>query len=403
MAADLADAAAGLAGTAAAPMSETLAAPLPDGVRQRFPVFDRLTYLNSCSQGALSDSVRQAYEEYLGGMDDKGSLWEHWVERQERVRAAMARLLNTTPAEVAITASASAGISAVASALDFSSGRDKVVTTSLEFPTAGQIWHAQERRGARVVHVRAGPDHTIALSRFADEIDDQTAIVSMTHVCFRNGAMLDLAPVIELAHSRGALVLVDAYQSVGAVPLDLGSLDADFVTGGMLKYLLSSPGVGFLFARQETTAELIPVSTGWFAARDIFAMSIGSYDPAPSARRFEAGTPPVPSLYAAAAGVELMLEIGVDATRAHVARLIEGLRAGLAEMGGTVVTPQDGQGPMLAVAATDDAALVAALDAERVVTSSRDGNVRISPHCYNTTADVEHVLAALRKHRDLLR
>jgi selenocysteine lyase/cysteine desulfurase len=99
--------------------------------------------------------------------------------------------------------------------------RDKVVTTSLEFPTASQIWHAQERRGARVVHVWAGPDHTIALSRFADEIDDQTAIVSITHVCFRNGAMLDLAPVIELTHSRGALVLVDAYQSVGAVPLDL--------------------------------------------------------------------------------------------------------------------------------------------------------------------------------------
>ena len=379
------------------------AEPLSAGIRDRFPVFERRTYLNSCSQGALSDSVRQAYAEYLDGMDAEGSLWGHWVERQERVRVAMARLLNTTPDEVAITASASAGISAVASALDFTSDRDKVVTTSLEFPTAGQIWHAQERRGARVAHVPAGPDHQIELSRFADEIDDQTAIVSITHVCFRNGAMLDLAPVVELAHSRGALVLVDAYQSVGAVPLDLGILGADFVTGGMLKYLLSSPGVGFLFARQETTAELVPVSTGWFAARDIFAMSIDSYDPAPNARRFEAGTPPVPSLYAAAAGVELMVDIGVDATSAHVAGLIEELRAGVTDLGGTVVTPQNGQGPMLAVAATDDTALVAALEQDRVVTSSRDGNVRISPHCYNSTADVEHVLAALHEHRHLLR
>jgi selenocysteine lyase/cysteine desulfurase len=194
---------------------------------------------------------------------------------------------------------------------------------------------------------------------------------------------------------------VDAYQSVGAVPLDLGSLDADFVTGGMLKYLLSSR-VGFLFARQETTAELITVSTGWFAARDIFAMSIGSYDPARARALRGRDAAGAESLRGSRRGRAHAGDRGRRHPR-HVARLIEGLRAGLAEMGGTVVTPQDGQGPMLAVAATDDAALVAALDAERVVTSSRDGNVRISPHCYNTTADVEHVLAALRKHRDLLR
>ncbi|WP_368660263.1 aminotransferase class V-fold PLP-dependent enzyme [Ornithinimicrobium sp.] len=359
--------------------------------------------MNSCSQGALSDSVRRSYEEYLTGMEQEGSQWGHWVARQERLREAMAQLFSTSPSEIAITASASAGINAVASSLDFDSVRNKVVTTSLEFPTVGQIWHAQEKHGAQVVHVRADDDHTIPLSRFEDEIDETTAIVSITHVCFRNGAMLDPTPIIELAHSRGAMVLLDAYQSVGAVPLDMSSLQADFVTGGMLKYLLASPGVGFLYARDFSTKALVPTSTGWFAARDIFAMSIDSYDPALDARRFEAGTPPVPSLYAGAAGVELMLEIGVERTRAHVGVLVDQLRAGIDDLGGTVVTPLDHQGPMVAIAATDENAFVAALEGEKVITSCRDGNVRVSLHCYNNNDDVERVLAALRKHRHLLR
>lgn len=376
---------------------------LADGIRHRFPVFENVTYVNSCSQGALSDAVRGAYEDYLAGLEREGSLWGHWVERLERVRAATATLLGAAPADVAVTTSASAGLSSLASAIDFTSRRNKVVTTSLEFPTAGQIWHAQERRGAEVVHVAANDDHTIPLDRFAAEIDDKTAIVSLTHVCYRNGARTDVESVVSLAHERGARVLLDAYQSVGALPLDVRTLDVDFIIGGMLKYLLASPGVGFLYARESAAAGLVPTSTGWFAARDIFAMGIDAYDPAPDARRFEAGTPPVPSLYAAASGIELMLEIGVAATQAHVDDLTAQLRAGVADLGGRVVTPVDWHGPMIAVASTDELAHVSALEAERVVVSSRDGNVRVSPHCYNNSDDMDRVLAALAQTRHLLR
>lgn len=379
------------------------AASLAEGIRHRFPVFENVTYVNSCSQGALSDSVRAAYEEYLLGLEREGSLWGHWVERQERVRSDVARLLNAAPSEVAVTTSASAGVAALASAVHFDSGRRKVVTTDLEFPTIGQIWHAQEGRGAQVVHVASDAGHRIPIQRFEEAIDDDTAIVSVTHVCYRNGARCDLEPIIALAHERGAYVLVDAYQSVGAVPLDVSVLGADFVVGGMLKYLLASPGAGFLYARAGRTDGLVPTSTGWFAARDIFAMDIRAYDPAPDARRFEAGTPPVPSLYAAAAGIELMLEIGVPATEQHVAGLLEQLREGVQQIGGTVVTPAELHGPMLAVAATDEHAYVSALENEKVVVSSRDGNVRISPHCYNTAADMDRVLAALHTHRHLMR
>jgi selenocysteine lyase/cysteine desulfurase len=375
---------------------------LAEGIRHRFPVFEHRTYLNSCSQGALSDAVRAAYESYLGTLEAEGSLWGDWIERAERLRRAYARLLHADPDSVAVTTSASAGAASVASALDFGE-RDTVVTTDLEFPTIGQIWHAQERRGARVVHVPAAPDNTLPLDPLAAAVDQRTAIVSVTHVCYRNGSLSDIAAIARLAHDRGALLLLDSYQAAGAVPIDVGALGVDFVVGGALKYLLASPGVGYLYANPVTTGHLVPTSTGWFADEDIHAMRIDAYRPAPGARRFESGTPPIPSVYAATAGVELMLEIGVERTAAHVGRLNDRLIDEVTELGGVIATPRDParRGPLVAVLSTDAEQLVARLGDDGIVTSSRAGNLRVSPHCYNTDDDIDRLLVALRQHRDL--
>ncbi|HEY3611724.1 MAG TPA: aminotransferase class V-fold PLP-dependent enzyme [Pseudonocardiaceae bacterium] len=377
---------------------------LAEGIRHRFPVFEHRTYLNSCSQGALSDAVRAAYESYLGTLEAEGSLWGEWADRAERLRRAYARLLHTSPDSVAVTTSASAGVASVASALDFGT-RHTVVTTDLEFPTIGQIWHAQERRGARVVHVPAAPDNTLPLDRLAAAIDERTALVSVTHVCYRNGSLLDIAAIARLAHDRGALLLVDSYQAAGAVPIDVGALGVDFVVGGALKYLLATPGVGFLYANPATTGHLVPTSTGWFADEDIYAMRIDAYRPAAGARRFESGTPPIPSVYAATAGVELMLDIGVEPTAAHVRRLNDRLIDGVDELGGVIATPRDParRGPLIAVASVDAERLVDRLGGDGIVTSSRGGNLRVSPHCYNTDDDIAGLIAALGRHRELLR
>lgn len=385
-------------------MTTTQPRSLAEDIRHRFPVFEHRTYLNSCSQGALSDAVRAAYDSYLGTLEEQGSLWEEWVDRAERLRRAYARLLHTEPDAMAVTASASAGVASVASALDFGE-RDTIVTTDLEFPTIGQIWHAQERRGARVVHVPAIPDNTLPLDRLAEAMDERTALVSVTHVCYRNGSLSDIAAIAALAHENGALLMLDAYQAAGAVPIDVGVLGVDFVVGGALKYLLASPGVGYLYANPATTGHLVPTSTGWFADEDIHAMRIDAYRPADTARRFESGTPPIPSVYAATAGVELMLQIGVEATAAHVRGLNDRLIAGIDDLGGVIATPRDParRGPLIAIASTDAEQLVARLADDRVVTSSRAGNLRVSPHCYNTDDDVDRLLAALREHRNLLR
>src|SRR3954454_11950576 len=284
---------------------------VPARCRHRFPIFERQVYINSCSQGALSDAVRGGYEQYLEDWDDKGAPWEYWVERQEAARGAFAGLVNAGADEIAVTTSLSAGVSALASGLRFTQ-RSKVILTDWEFPTIGQIWHAQEARGARVMHV--APE----LEDFERAIDDDTLLVSITHVCYRNGAMVDVPRIVELAHERGALVLLDAFQSIGSLPVDVKELGVDFLGAGVLKYLLGSAGLGFFYCRRELIERVWPTQTGWFADENIFAMDHTDYSPAQTASRFQSGTPPVPAIYAGIAGIELMQEIGIAATREHV-------------------------------------------------------------------------------------
>ena len=377
---------------------------LPARIRHRFPIFGRRVYINSCSQGALSDSVRAAYDRYLADWDEHGAPWEYWVGQHEAARRSIAGLIGAGEDEVAVTTSVSAGLSAVASGLRFDRGRSKVLVSDFEFPTVGQIWHAQELRGAVVEHVPAEPDGTIPLERFEAVIDEQTALVAVTHVCFRNGSRIDVKGVAEIAHERGALVFLDGYQAVGSLPVEVHELDCDFLAAGVLKYLLGSAGLGFLYCRPELVGQIAPTATGWFADRDIFQMDIHDYSPAPTARRFESGTPPIPAIYAGIAGIELMQEIGIAETEAHVRELNAILRDGLDELGARVVTPRapEQHGALVCVASSDVEALVGELAKEGVVTSSRDGNLRISAHCYNTADDVRTLLELLARKRDLL-
>ncbi|MGH3029217.1 MAG: aminotransferase class V-fold PLP-dependent enzyme [Gaiellaceae bacterium] len=377
---------------------------LPERIRRRFPILERLVYVNSCSQGALSDAVQSAYADYLRDWDEQGAPWEYWVERAEAARASFADLVNADPDEVAVTTSLSAGVSALLSGLRFEGERQAIVVSDFEFPTVGQIAHAQELRGRRVVHVPEAEDATIPLERFDEAIDETTALVAVTHVCYRNGSRVDVEVVAELAHERGALVLLDSYQAAGAIPIDVRALGVDFLAAGTVKYLLGSAGLAFLYCRRDLVERIRPTSTGWFADEDIFEMDIHDYSPSPTARRFEFGTPPIPSIYAGIAGIELVKEIGVAETEEHVRGLTTLLIEGVDGLGGRVATPRDPErrGPLVAVASTDEHALVAALAADGIVTSSRDGNLRVSPHAYNSAEDIEAVLAALARHRHLL-
>ncbi len=374
-------------------------------IRGEFPVFEHATYLNSCSQGALSRRVRAAVETWLDGWDANGAEWEFWVERNEEARASLARVVHAAADEVAVTTSVSQGVSALVSALRFDGARNRIVISEYEFPTVGQIAHAQELRGAEVVHVLPEADGSIPAERFVEAIDERTALVCCTALSFRTGHRHDVAAIAEAAHASGALVLADSYQALGAVELDVRTLGADVVTGGTVKYLLGSAGLGFMWVRGSLLESLLPTQTGWFADEDIFAMSIADYSPHPSARRFDAGTPPVPSLFPGVAGMAIVEEAGVPTIEAYVAELNGRLIDGLDELGATTVTPRDPgrRGPLVCVRSTDVVRLCAELQAEEaLVTSPRDDNLRISTHLYNTDADVDRVVAALAARRHLL-
>jgi selenocysteine lyase/cysteine desulfurase len=210
--------------------------------------------------------------------------------------------------------------------------------------------------------------------------------------------------IVKLAHERGALVLLDAFQAIGTYPIDVRALDVDILGAGTLKYLLGSAGLGFVWVRRELLETLVPTQTGWFADRNIFEMDVSDYSPSPTARRFESGTPPIPAIYAGIAGMELMQEIGIAETRDHVNGLNDRLIAGVDELGGVVVTPREVErrGALICIRSTDAQALVARLAEDRIVTSERDNNLRISAHAYNTDEDIDAVLASLARHRDLL-
>jgi selenocysteine lyase/cysteine desulfurase len=379
------------------------ASPDWEQIRSRFPVLENKTYLNSCSYGAMSTDVKDALHRYIRDREERGTDWDYWVERNEKVRNAVAHFLGANPDEIAITTSASASINSVASALDFTGARKKVVISDFEFPTNAQIWYAQELRGAEVVRVPER-DGYIPAEDFASVIDEDTLLVAVSHVCFRNGAKLEIPAIAEIARKNGAMMLVDGFQGLGTYEFDVRASNVDFVVGGMLKYLLGSAGLAFLYVRDELVEKLVPTVTGWFAQADIFAMDSTRYDPSPTARRFEAGTPPVPNTYAAEAGLRIIDEVGLPAIARRITEITAAIIAEAKSEGYTLAVPEDPDrhGALITLRSHDENAIVAALEKDGIVTSCRAGNLRISPHFYNNSDDLDTLFRALKKHRHLL-
>ncbi|HKB09437.1 MAG TPA: aminotransferase class V-fold PLP-dependent enzyme [Vicinamibacterales bacterium] len=378
----------------------------PEQFRSRFPILTRRVYVNSCSQGALSIDVDEAVRAYLASWHEHGSPWERWVEEVERLRARFAASIGAEPDEIAVTPSASAGINAIASSLDFSGSRSQVVLGDFEFPTMAQVWLAQQRRGAAIRRVSAPaatPDE-LPLSSYAAAIDERTLIVPATHVCFRNGHKTDIAGLVRLAHERGASVFLDDYQRTGAGPIDVHALGVDFMVTGCLKYLVAAAGIGFLYVRRDLIERLEPTITGWFGRVNPFAFRIDALDWAAGASRFESGTPPVVNAYAALAALDLLERIGDEAIGGHVARLTARYMSAARDGGFVVRTPFDPhrRGPLVVVQSLDAPALVERLAARGIIASNRGNGLRVSFHAYNTDADVDAVVDALKAEAALL-
>jgi len=372
-------------------------------IRSRFPIFKHKIYLNSCSQGALSDAVENGLTDYIRSWHEHGSPWDMWVEHYERTRRLFAEFIGADEDEVAIVTSASAAINAVASALDFRERR-KVVLGEFEFPTMAHIWLAQRKRGADITFVPP-LDNKLPAESYEGTVDRQTAIVPLTRVCFRNGFRSDVQAIVKLAHSQGAWVMLDDYQDCGTRPIDVKDMGIDFYVTGTLKYLLGPPGLAFLYVRRDLINPLIPAVSGWFAQSNPFAFDVKHLDLSSSARRFESGSPPIPNVYAAAPGIELLRSTGMAHIAGHISELTGMFLNSLAGMQIQTKTPADSVGPLVVLQAdSEDSAnaMVAALAKQNIVASSRGDGVRISLHFYNSADDIAALLHALERNMDLL-
>jgi kynureninase len=283
----------------------------------------------------------------------------------------------------------------VLSCLDWSGPRSRLVTTDLEFPTCDYLYRAQETVGAKVDAVPSR-NLTVDTDRLLEAIDEHTALVAVTHVTFRSSALLDAAAVAARAHQVGALVLLDAYQSAGTVPLDVRALDVDFVVGGSVKWLLGGPGTGYLYARPEVAAGLAPRMVGWFGHREPFAFRPSPIAYAPGAGRFVTGTPNVAAHVMAAEGYRIVAEAGVEAIRAksqrQVARLLEGFQA----QGAVVRGPADVRRRGGSVVVDFDGAEQATAELIRrgYTCDYRPGaGLRLGPHLYTTDEECDAVVA----------
>ena len=363
--------------------------------RAEIPLLSSLIPMNSCSQAPQTTVTRAAAERYLESWNRHGMDWETWIAEVELAKRAFATLINASPDEIAVFSSVSEATSAVASAIDFSARRT-VVVTEAEFPTVGHVWLAQARRGARVrwIPVSAG---AIDVAEYDRCIDDDTAVVSACHGYYLNGFMQDLGTLATRAHAQGALLYVDAYQTLGAVPVDVRAMDVDLLASGNLKFLMGVPGVAFLYVRSELITTLEPAVTGWFGRVDPFAFRVKELDWPSAARRFDTGTPPVINTYIARAGMELINAIGVANIRAWLevlaCRLMEGGRARGFTLHGTADLAR--KTSTTAFVVPDAHAVELAMRQRGIVCAARGPVIRLAPHYFNSVEDVDTSLDAL--------
>jgi selenocysteine lyase/cysteine desulfurase len=374
-----------------------------EDVRGQFPILASKAYFNGCSYGPISLQVKAAIERYIQIRLEQGARWDINVQRAENVRELLSRLLQCPGDDISVSTSVSESLNSLMSSLNFDGPRNKIVVTDFDFPTTSQIMLAQAARGAEVVRAQADQGGTeIPMSEFERLIDEHTLLVALPLVCYRNGVWVDIEPIVKLAHARGALVLVDGYQGVGTREFNVAAQGMDFLVGGCTKYLIGTSGVGFMYVRDSVDSDLQPSATGWFAQEDPHAMDIYHHRPHASARRFESGTPNACGLFAAEAGLEVLLSVGMEAVAAQIGRVTSLIKAAVDDHGWKLVTPRDRHGAMLAIRSTDAPKLVEHLAERDIILTERDGNIRIATHFYNNAADVERLVAALEAEANLL-
>ena len=375
-------------------------------LRREFPILRRAAYLNSCSLGALSDRAKARLDGFLDDWHELGaSAWHRrWLARVEELRGRVAAFWGSNADEVALLPTASTAISAVAHAAKrlrapapgagCGQGRNRVVCTDLDFPTLAYQWAVQD--DVELVVLESEDGMGIDPQQFADAVDDRTFLLATSHVFFTTGFAQDLPTLSEIAHDAGALCLIDGYQGAGQLPLSVGDTGVDAYVAGPLKWLCGGAGLAYLYVREELIASLEPVLTSWFATENQFSFDIGHFRLRQDARRFELGTPALPTVHTALGGQSLIDDVGIERIAGRNATLARRFVEGARTSGLDVRYPDpEHRSAILTVRHPDPASAVKRLAERDIVVDHRPGLVRVSPHFYNTETEIDLCVEAL--------
>ncbi|WP_322819264.1 aminotransferase class V-fold PLP-dependent enzyme [Tepidiforma sp.] len=367
--------------------------------RKRFPILANKTYLINNSLGAMPDSVPAALAEYTNLWATEGVVaWDTWLPEVARVASILEDIAHAPRGSMTMCQNVTNAVAELLSCLEYEPPQNRIVLCAGEFPTIEYLVHGQRALGAEVVRVGGDP-LTFPAEELVEAIDQRTLLVVVSHVLFRTAELVDVRPIIERAHAFGALVLLDVYQSMGAVPFDVTELGVDFMVGGSVKWLCGGPGAGYVYVRPDLVDRLEPRMVGWFSHARPFGFEPPPVDLAPGIARFTGGTPNIPAYYQAREGYRIIREVGVDAIRAKSLHQTTLLIEGALERGFMVRTPLDparrGNHVTVDLPAADR--VKDELIRRGFVVDHRPGaGIRIAPHFFNTDDECVAVLEEMR-------
>jgi cysteine desulfurase/selenocysteine lyase len=376
-------------------------------VRDQIPLLQSNVYLDNAGAGPPPLAVHKAMQFFLDEWRDYGEKWESWLLEVVRARGLFARLINTSVEEVACIPSVTSGLAGVASALPHRQGQN-VVVSELNFPTNVYIWHALKEKGLiSEVRVLKAKNGQIPPSDFEKAIDDKTTAVSLDYVSWINGCKEDIPAITEIAHSHGALMVVDAFHAVGVIPVDVRKLGVDVLACGTYKWLMGPHGTAFLYVKHDALDRLQPSIVGWHGISDsVVARVLKKQDafgrpfelsgvtPADDATRFEWGTWSVITVAGAIAAIQFTLEYSPEERAPLIERLTGRLIEGLGREGERITSPLEKERRSgIVTFQVDNAAKVAErLQKEKVVVAPRMNTLRVSPHFYNKEEEIDLLL-----------
>ncbi len=369
--------------------------------RKEFPILANTTYMISHSLGAMPRAAATALQQFAETWASRGiRAWEEgWWEMPVSIGDLVGSIIGAGKGEVVMQQNVSICQWIVTSCFDWRGRRNKLVTDGLNFPSNDYVNYGLERQGARIVSVPSSDGMTMPTELMLDAIDEQTQLVSLSHVAFRSSYVQDLAAITKRAHEAGALVVADIYHSAGTLPLNMRELDVDFATGGSVKWLCGGPGAGYLYVRRDLWPRLEPAATGWMAHREPFEFEEGPIRLAGNAYRFLNGTPSIPALYSARSGYEIINRIGAAAIREKSLRQTQRLIDLADEAGFSVRTCRDAnkRGGVVIVDVPNGAEVTRELARREVLVDHRpQAGIRISPHFYTADEELDHTIAEIR-------